>query len=265
MNRYEKYKRKIKRYYHSISRYKLKLKRKVLKLRNIILEIGISKDEFNLMTPSAKAISYPCHLGILFIGDFQDNLFPIIRRHLLGIYGPFFYEIHDLGKKDSLQSFPGDSFKKGIKRELKEEQNAIRSLNLHPTKKFHQLLIEKQKQDNIDVILAITDLPLYSSYDKQIIFLFGEANLKHYCSVVSSFNLKEAFYERRQNPHLFEQRIIKESIHEVGHLLLGREHCQNEFCVMTYSTEIEGIDRKSPHLCKMCFDKLHSRRVKYNL
>ncbi len=265
MNRYEKYKRKIKRYYNTISRYKVKLKRKFIKLKHLIIEIGISKDEFSLIEPKTRKISYPCHLGVIIIGDFKNNIFTIIRKNLMGIFGPFFYDIHDLGKKDSLDYFPGDIFKKGIKRELKENKKSLETLRLHPTKKFHQLLIEKKKEYDVDIILAITDLPLYSSYDKQIIFLFGETNLKHFCSIVSSFNLKEEFYERHHNYNIFTRRLIKEAIHEVGHLILGPEHCSNDFCVMKYSSDISDIDQKSIHLCAECYKKLATQRKKYNL
>ena len=265
MNRYEKYKRKITRYYNTISRYKVKLKRKFIKLKNLIMEIGISKDEFSLLEPKKQIISYPCHLGIIIIGDFNNNLYPALRKNIMGIFGPFFYHIHDLGKKNSLDYFPGDSFKKGIKRELKEDNKSLETLRLHPTKKFHQLLIEKKKTHDIDIILAITDLPLYSSYNKHIIFLFGETNLKHYCSIVSSFNLKEEFYNRRNNYNLFKRRLIKEAIHEVGHLILGPEHCVNDFCVMKYSSDISDIDKKSSHLCRECYEKLLNKRKIYNL
>jgi archaemetzincin len=229
------------------------------------MEIGISKDQFSLIEPKEQIISYPCHLGIIFIGDFKNNFYNIISKHIMGIFGPFFYHVHDLGNKESLDYFPGDSFKKGIKRELKEDKKSIETLRLQPTKKFHQLLIEKKKEHDIDIILAITDLPLYSSYDKQIIFLFGETNLRHFCSIVSSFNLKEEFYERRDNYKLFKQRLIKEAIHEVGHLILGPGHCSNDFCVMKYSSDISDIDKKSTTLCPKCYKKLLNKRKIYNL
>jgi archaemetzincin len=114
------------------------------------------------------------------------------------------------------------------------------------------------------MILAITNLPLYSSNDDNIIFLFGETNLKHRCCVVSSLKLKENFYNRQKNRKLFEQRLIKEITHEIGHLILGPEHCYEETCVMQYSTEVKEIDNKDKDLCNKCKLKLKQLRESYN-
>jgi predicted Zn-dependent protease len=217
------------------------------------------------MEPDNRIISFPIHLGIIFIGDFENNLFGIIKQNLMKAFGPFFYNLINLGRKDTLEYFPGDYLKRGIKKELKQSDSSIETLNLHPTKKFHQLLIEKKLENGVDAVLSFTDLPLYSSYDKKILFLFGETNFKHQLSLISSFNLKEEFYNRHKDDKLFERRLIKEAIHEVGHLILGAKHCSNQFCVMKYSNEISDIDKKSSHLCKSCYERLLAQRKRYNL
>lgn len=261
MTRYKRVQKKIQKYEKIISKSRIKLKRKLYKLKNFVLRIGIStKEDFELSEPLKANISFPCHLGIIFIGKFNLNLFQEIKMNLEQKFDSFFFHIYNLGKF----KFPKDVYRKGIKKELRIIRNISEVLELHPTNKIYQLLIDLLKINNLDMILAITDLPLYSSSNNNIIFLFGEAHIKHKCCVVSSLKLKEEYYYKAKDKDLLKFRLIKETTHELGHLILGPEHCENISCVMTFSREIEGIDKKSIRFCNNCYEKLINFREMFN-
>jgi archaemetzincin len=81
---------------------------------------------------------------------------------------------------------------------------------------------------------------------------------------VSTLKLKEEFYDRVKDNQLFEQRVLKEIIHEIGHILIGYTHCEEQSCVMKFSENVEEIDNKSYSLCKDCKSKLNIVREKLN-
>ena len=256
MKKFQKYQKKIKKYRSKLSKVKFKEK-----LNALVSKVGIQYPvKFKLVDREIKEILFPCHLGILFCGKFEVVLFEKTRNELERVFDSFFFDIRNLGEFN----FTIKAFSKGIKSEYEEFDNSKKMLEVHPTNKFYQILIDKRIENRLDLIIAVTDLPIYSSSNDNIAFLFGEAHLKHRCCVVSSLKLKEQFYNRPKNKNLFEQRIIKEIIHEIGHLILGLEHCNNESCVMRYSGEIEEIDTKSFKLCEDCALKLKSVRANYN-
>ncbi|MFW9867655.1 MAG: hypothetical protein ACFFEN_16290, partial [Candidatus Thorarchaeota archaeon] len=245
---------KFQKYEHKIRKYKEKLKKFVMK-------IGISySEDFELVDDTLKKLILPCHIGVLFYGEFDEKLFTQIEHYLNEVYDSFFFEIRNLGQF----SFPKELYSKGVKTEYKELRRTNDKLNIHPTNKFYQVLIDKRMKENLGLIILLTDLPIYSSSDDTILFLFGETHLKHRCSVVSTLKLKEQFYYRQNNNHLFHERIIKEFCHEIGHILLGSDHCEESSCVMRFSNNIEEIDKKSYNLCKNCKIKLGKIRQEFN-
>ncbi len=52
-------------------------------------------------------------------------------------------------------------------------------------------------------------------------------------------------------PEVYRQRILKEAMHEVGHLL-GLGHCENPSCVMSFSNSLQDVDRKEARFCDRC-------------
>ncbi|GBF09598.1 archaemetzincin [Aeropyrum pernix] len=54
---------------------------------------------------------------------------------------------------------------------------------------------------------------------------------------------------------LYMERLLKEVLHEAGHLL-GLDHCSNRECVMSFSRSVEEVDRKAPLFCSSCKAKL---------
>ena len=75
-------------------------------------------------------------------------------------------------------------------------------------------------------------------------------------ALISITRLRENFYRRVDNNKLFESRILKEAIHELGHTFnLG--HC-NKFCVMQFSNSLADTDEKPSKFCDSCLEKLRS-------
>ncbi|MFX1397885.1 MAG: hypothetical protein ACFFAS_12685 [Promethearchaeota archaeon] len=247
---------RIKRFQRRITRTKEKIKKAVYRWGII------SPFQFELADPEASEVIFPCNLGILFCGAFLRKYFDKIMARIELTFDSVFYNIVDLGR----YRFSKKMMSKGIKKEIYQgnEMEFSEKIHLHPTNKFYQVLIDQRIQNNLDLIIVVTNLPIYSSSSKDVIFLFGEANLDHKCCVVSSLILKERFYKRKRNKDLYALRIQKEVLHEIGHLILGPEHCENNLCAMKFCTTVEEIDYKYTGLCASCQNKLSRLREIYN-
>jgi len=109
-------------------------------------------------------------------------------------------------------------------------------------------LLDESSPDAIK-ILGITDVDLFNPIFS---FVFGEAQFKGKCAVVSSYRL-------RGNPeHVLPpgcppllNRLEKEAIHELGHTF-GLRHCSDPDCVMKYSVGLACADRKFSFFCPAC-------------
>lgn len=86
-------------------------------------------------------------------------------------------------------------------------------------------------------------------------YVFGEAQLDGSAGVVSSCRLDDRLYGLPANKTLFEERLLKEAVHELGHTY-GLVHCQDWDCVMRSSTSVEDIDTKSHQFCPACRSSL---------
>jgi len=242
-------------------KYELKIRKYKEKLKKLVTKIGISySEEFDLVDEELKKLILPCHLGVMFYTDFDTKMFKQIKSLLNQVFDSFFFGINNLGQFH----FAKDLFSKGIKKEHKEMRKINDKLTTHPTNKFYQELINIRTKEKLGIIILLTDLPIYSSSDDNIIFMFGETHLKHRCSVVSTLKLKEEFYDRLGDDKLFEQRVLKEIIHEIGHILIGSPHCEENSCVMKFSKTVEEIDNKPYNLCRECNSKVIEIREKLN-
>lgn len=130
---------------------------------------------------------------------------------------------------------------------------------LDPTPSYHP---ERQQYHSSEILqrmqplvrpqdwrfLAIADVDLYIPILK---YVFGEAQLGGPCAVVSVHRLRQEFYGLDGDDVLLRRRLIKESIHEIGHTL-GLRHCQDYSCVMASSHSVEWIDLRESTLCDSC-------------
>lgn len=103
-------------------------------------------------------------------------------------------------------------------------------------------------------ILGICDVNAYSG---RLNFVFGEAQFGKRVAVIYLTRLKEEFQEGRFDESIFLQRVIKEAVHELGHLF-GLEHCRLPSCVMCFSNSLADTDRKEKELCGECKIKMES-------
>ncbi|MFZ0311221.1 MAG: archaemetzincin family Zn-dependent metalloprotease [Candidatus Korobacteraceae bacterium] len=100
-------------------------------------------------------------------------------------------------------------------------------------------------------LLGITQLDLYIPI---LTFVFGEAQLGGSCAVVSYHRLQQGFYGLPENPDLRANRLLVESVHELGHTL-RLTHCHDYQCAMAPSHAVEWIDIKDSGFCEDCLTR----------
>ena len=141
-------------------------------------------------------------------------------------------------------------------------QCGIRGLRLDPTPSYHA---ERQQFCSSEILqqmtrliragdwrlLAVADVDLYIPILK---YVFGEAQIGGPCAVVSIFRLRQEFYGLDRDDALLSQRLLKESVHELGHTL-GLHHCEDYQCAMASSHAVEWIDLRETVLCEACREK----------
>ena len=204
---------------------------------------------------------FPCNLGINMFLNSSETLTQNLIENINLAFDSFFYNIFlsnwSLDSKD-LITFGREEFK----------QNSIpfkETVLVYPTDLFYKSL---NKIQNIRYLLplklGITHLPLYSSTHSNLIFLYGEAHISQKLALVSTYNLQDFETILHSKHDILEKRIIKESIHEIGHIILGVDHCIDTNCVMNYSRNLEKVDDKSIFLCNSCIEKLEEIRENYN-
>ncbi len=101
-------------------------------------------------------------------------------------------------------------------------------------------------------ILGVTEGDLYIPI---LTFVFGEAQLSDHGAVVSLHRLRQEFYGMPTDPRLLTERLLKESLHELGHTF-GLRHCSDYRCVMSSSHTVERIDLKLAEFCTECVTAL---------
>lgn len=104
-------------------------------------------------------------------------------------------------------------------------------------------------------LLAVADLDLYIPILK---YVFGEAQIGGPCAVVSLYRLRQEFYGLDRDDALLSQRLLKESVHELGHTF-NLLHCEDYRCVMASSHAVEWIDLREHALCETCRSKVEAK------
>ncbi len=109
-------------------------------------------------------------------------------------------------------------------------------------------LLERQAPGDPWRVLAVTEMDLFIPV---LTFVFGEAQLDGRCAVVSLRHLRQEFYGMPADPELLTARLLKESLHELGHTF-GLRHCGSYQCVMSSAHAVERIDLKEAEFCARC-------------
>ena len=105
-------------------------------------------------------------------------------------------------------------------------------------------------------LLGITPLDLYIPI---LTFVFGEAQLGGSSALVSYRRLQQEFYGLPHDGDLLANRLLVESVHELGHTL-SLTHCQDYQCAMAPSHAVEWIDIKDSGFCEDCLTRVLQAR-----
>jgi archaemetzincin len=97
-------------------------------------------------------------------------------------------------------------------------------------------------------ILGIMDEDLYTP---SMGFVLSEADPNAKAAIISMHRLKQQSLEIIDEEKLYFSRILKELVHNLGHLL-NLKHCPNPKCVMHFSNTLLEIDGKSENFCDNC-------------
>jgi len=105
---------------------------------------------------------------------------------------------------------------------------------------------------NVDYVLGLGYLDAYSN---GLNFVFGEAYPPGRVAAVYLKRLDPSFYGEEFDVNLFQERVLKEVLHELGHVF-GLGHCSNKRCVMSFSNSIVDVDYKTWRFCTRCAELL---------
>lgn len=109
---------------------------------------------------------------------------------------------------------------------------------------LHQF--ENYSEGKKTIIITSVDLfiPIFT-------FVFGLASLGGNVAIVSSNRLKNQYYGLPEDNRKLSERLLKEIIHELGHLY-NLKHCKNYRCVMASSHTVDDLDIKGARFCSQC-------------
>lgn len=109
-----------------------------------------------------------------------------------------------------------------------------------------QKLAESSPHDALKV-LALVEVDLFIPI---LTYVFGEAQIGGRACIVSTCRLNTGSGARCLSEKT-ALRIVKESLHELGHTFSLR-HCPDPTCLMHYCRGEADVDRKSDNLCRYC-------------
>jgi archaemetzincin len=112
--------------------------------------------------------------------------------------------------------------------------------------------VPRQEEDRV---LGLADVDCFAS---GLNFVFGQAAPHLAVAFVALSRLRQSFYGLSEDQELFRQRVLKETVHELGHTW-GLSHCPNTECVMHFSNTLGETDAKSATFCERCEQQLRTR------
>jgi len=115
--------------------------------------------------------------------------------------------------------------------------------------------LELMKSAPGEKMLGLVDEDLYMPSRN---FVIGGADPVGKSAVVSLFRLKRENYEMLDEEKVLFSRILKESIHQLGHLW-GFKDCRNPKCVMYLTDNVIELDSKRIKFCDNCLRKVKVR------
>jgi len=103
-------------------------------------------------------------------------------------------------------------------------------------------------------IIGVSDVDLYF---KKPTHLFGLSEVQR-DAVISIYPLKCACRGDEHCEELFQERVLKVAMHELGHAF-GIGHCRVKRCAMSPAHSVEDIDHQLPEFCNDCKQRLLRR------
>jgi archaemetzincin len=135
-----------------------------------------------------------------------------------------------------------------LKKDTVFESSFDRHRNQWYSPKLLDWFFEKFTPNKDTKILFIIDVDAYSN---GLNFVLGEAIHKGALGAIYLPRIKQEFYGLKPNGRLFYDRMVKESVHELGHVF-GFFHCKNLLCVMHFSNTLSDTDNKERSFCQSC-------------
>ena len=110
-------------------------------------------------------------------------------------------------------------------------------------------LLRNHNPDSDTKVLAICNFDAYSG---DLNFVLGEAHMGGRVAAIYIPRLRHELYVKESDINkLVEQRVIKEAVHELGHVF-GLIHCEKSRCVMHFSYSLQDTDFKHYEFCERC-------------
>ncbi len=125
------------------------------------------------------------------------------------------------------------------------------AINLWLLSKFNRIL------KRVNYLVALIE---YDAYVPGLNFVFGLASPHLRLASVYLYRLKFLLPSSTEGERILKERVRKEVMHEMGHLL-GLNHCPNIYCVMHFSNSIMDTDRKSWKYCSSCAQGIKSSGI----
>ncbi|MFH1857214.1 MAG: archaemetzincin family Zn-dependent metalloprotease [Candidatus Omnitrophota bacterium] len=160
---------------------------------------------------------------------------------------------------DYLQQYTAEIFKTKVKvlpriRVSLKARNSLRKQ--YNANTILEIILAGFKRKNFEKILVVIDKDLYVP---ELNFIFGMVEkIGGRKGIISVTRLREEFYCRPKDEILFFERVLKEAVHEIGHLC-GISHCGNPRCVMYYSNGVWDTDAKDHNFCYACRESLNAK------
>jgi archaemetzincin len=107
-----------------------------------------------------------------------------------------------------------------------------------------------------EAVLGVIDEDLFVA-DANFIFGLAYGNR----AIISLTRLRQEFYGLSSNPDLLRERVLKEAVHELGHVF-GLPHCPDRRCTMHFSNSIIDTDLKGSWYCERCRKTLEDSGTK---
>ena len=182
-------------------------------------------------------------LVLLMVGEIDPSILINLRDKLEHELTKFSFKVEISQKKLALTKSEYDS-----------------SRNQYNASKILKMIRMNMPKEKYFRILGVMNEDMYS---KNYNFVFGLANRRSRIGIISLTRLREDYYRafgniyrKKETNEDFEERILKEALHELGHTF-GLEHCSNH-CVMKFSSSLMDTDKKPKEFCNICNDKLKS-------